>query len=98
MSPTSQPANSIAEPLGSHDQINVPLQWLADAGPDLTMGATCGVPLPRGRIRPAELAESLTVLDADGEPVPSQLWPLATWPDGSVKWCGLALGADRPAA
>ena len=29
--------------------------------------------------------------------MPAQFWPLATWPDGSVKWTGVALGAtDAP--
>src|SRR5690606_18847953 len=38
-------------------------------------------------------AASLSVVDAAGAPVPAQTWPLATWPDGSVKWAGVALGA-----
>ena len=34
-----------------------------------------------------------------GAAVPAQFWPLATWPDGSLKWVGAAIGAtDAPAA
>jgi len=76
--------------------IDIPLRWLDDAAPDLTLaGATCGVPLAAGAVTdPGRLA----VLDASGEPVPAQTWTLATWPDGSVKWAGIALGADREPA
>ncbi|WP_199041059.1 exo-rhamnogalacturonan lyase family protein [Glycomyces salinus] len=71
----------------------VPLRWLDDVPPDLALGGvTCGVPFACGAV--AESA-SLSVVDADGAPVPAQVWPLAAWPDGSVKWVGVALGADR---
>ncbi|GAA1671022.1 Tat pathway signal sequence domain protein [Glycomyces endophyticus] len=75
--------------------VDVPLRWLDDAAPDLGLaGVTCGVPLPPGAVTdPAELA----VLDAVGAPVPAQTWRLAAWPDGSVKWAGVALGAGEPA-
>ncbi|WP_030160198.1 hypothetical protein [Glycomyces sp. NRRL B-16210] len=75
--------------------VDVPLRWLDDAAPDLAIGGvTCGVPLTPGAVAdPADLA----VLDGAGAPVPAQTWPLATWPDGSVKWAGVALGAGEPA-
>ncbi|MFP3588780.1 Tat pathway signal sequence domain protein, partial [Paraburkholderia sp. SIMBA_055] len=37
-------------------------------------------------------------LTADGETRPAQFWPLATWPDGSVKWAGVAVPASPFAA
>ncbi|MFC3492580.1 exo-rhamnogalacturonan lyase family protein [Glycomyces rhizosphaerae] len=76
--------------------VDIPLHWLDDAAPDLALcGATCGVPLAAGTVTdPGRLA----VLDDSGNAVPAQTWPLATWPDGSVKWAGIALGADRDAA
>ncbi|MFC8600044.1 Tat pathway signal sequence domain protein [Isoptericola sp. NPDC057191] len=72
---------------------DVPLRWLEDAAPDLAVGGvTCGVPFRPGAVRDAG---SLVVVDADGRVVPAQTWPLATWPDGSVKWSGVALGAGQ---
>ena len=37
---------------------------------------------------------SIAVRTSDGQSVPVQSWPLALWPDGSLKWSGLALTAD----
>jgi hypothetical protein len=39
--------------------------------------------------------QQLAVLTADRRVVPSQSWALAFWPDGSVKWSGLAITADE---
>ncbi|GAB6939694.1 Tat pathway signal sequence domain protein [Isoptericola variabilis] len=74
--------------------VDVPLRWLDDVAPDLTVGGvTCGVPFRPGVVRDAA---TLAVVDAWGRAVPAQTWPLATWPDGSVKWSGVALGAATP--
>lgn len=69
----------------------LPLRWLDGTAPDaLPGGATWGTPVPRGA---AEGVAGLRVRRTDGEPVPAQFWPLATWPDGSLKWVGAAIGA-----
>ena len=69
----------------------IPLRWLDDAPPArLPGGATWGVPLARGTVSsPGQLG----LREVDGDAVPAQFWPLATWPDGSVKWAGCAVGA-----
>lgn len=73
------------------DPIDVPLRWIDDQTPTvLPAGASLGAPLPRGRV--SRLA-ALGLVDDAGTPVPAQLWPLATWPDGTVKWVGIGLGA-----
>ena len=89
---TTSPAQS---PSPMVEQVDVPLRWIDEETPVvLPAGATLGAPLPRGVVH--DLTD-LGVVDADGTVVPAQLWPLATWPDGSVKWAGIALGAtDRP--
>ena len=53
--------------------------------------STWGVPWPRGR-----LAQDTTfaLRTAAGEAVPVQSWPLASWPDGSLKWTAHAVGAE----
>ncbi|HWU47664.1 MAG TPA: Tat pathway signal sequence domain protein [Humibacter sp.] len=68
--------------------------WLGgDAPESLDRAAAFGVPLRRGFVR--EVGE-LGVVDEKRDVVPAQLWPLATWPDGSLKWVGIAV-AQRAA-
>src|SRR4051812_22677994 len=74
---------------------DAPARWIDGAAPALDLGQTFGVPWPRGSLRPGQ---PLTVRDASGSPVPSQSWPLATWPDGSVKWTAHALPVGPGAA
>ncbi|HWA86201.1 MAG TPA: Tat pathway signal sequence domain protein, partial [Opitutus sp.] len=71
------------------------LHWLDAAAPAAMTGATWGVPWPRGK-HAKETAFALRT--ADGQPVPVQTWPLATWPDGTLKWTGHAIPADAPGA
>jgi hypothetical protein len=42
-----------------------------------------GVPLARGLLRQAD---EVSIWNARGEEVPAHVRPLATWPDGSLKW------------
>ncbi|HOX07207.1 MAG TPA: hypothetical protein PK280_12455 [Planctomycetota bacterium] len=46
-----------------------------------------GLPFPAGAL---PSAANLRVLASDGRELPSQRSVLATWPDGSVRWAGLA--------
>eukprot|EP01035_Chromulina_nebulosa_P044483 gene44483-60248_t len=61
------------------------IRALADAG--VPVGVSFGVPWPRGAV---QKEQALTVTTADGKTLPGQTWPLAFWPDGSVKWSGVA--------
>ncbi|WP_435127029.1 hypothetical protein [Actinacidiphila sp. bgisy144] len=65
----------------------VDLHWL-DGRPAATTGAAWGVPWPKGQVA-AHTAFALT--DSGGAQVPVQSWPLAYWPDGTVKWTGHAV-------
>ncbi|CAL9319249.1 Tat pathway signal sequence domain protein [Streptomyces sp. SudanB182_2057] len=67
----------------------VTLDWLEDGGLGAAPGTTVGVPWPMGAHQPDQ---SFAVTDADGGPVPVQTWPLAYWPDGSLKWTAHAVG------
>jgi hypothetical protein len=85
----------------------VELHWLEGEVPPVSTGVTWGVPWPRGR-----LARDTTfaLRTAAGGAVPVQSWPLASWPDGSLKWSAhtipagsgksekLLLAAGAPAA
>lgn len=67
------------------------LNWLeSPSGTDSPGGVTFGVPFPRGTV---DHAASLSLTDGAGGPVPHQIWPTATWPDGSLKWAGIATGS-----
>ena len=72
---------------------SVTLKWLDGAAPAAPESVSWGVPWPKGAL---QKTDSLALTTADGKPVPVQTWPLACWPDGSVKWSGQAIvsGAD----
>jgi hypothetical protein len=71
-----------------------PLAWL-EGRPDVSAGTTFGVPWPRGAFHKDQ---DFIVAGAAGD-IPAQTWPLAYWPDGSLKWTAHALGAAmRPDA
>jgi hypothetical protein len=71
------------------------INWLGNAAPLLETGVSWGVPWPRGTVR-KDQAFSLT--SADGKALPLQWWPLAYWPDGSMKFTGFATVAGPSAA
>jgi hypothetical protein len=62
------------------------LHWL-DGGPMSATNTTVGVPWPRGVLADGT---AVRLCSAAGEQLPTQSWPLAFWPDGSVKWLGVA--------
>ena len=69
----------------------VKVDWLDHAVPMTQTGVSFGVPWPRGGI---QKRESLRLVDANGQSIPVQTWPLAYWPDGSLKWTGHAMAAN----
>ncbi|MEB3367263.1 exo-rhamnogalacturonan lyase family protein [Saccharopolyspora mangrovi] len=78
-----------AFPPASHAQnraAGVPLRWL-NGTPGASTGTAFGVPWPKAALP----KDTPLTLVADGNPVPVQSWPLAHWPDGSVKWSGHAV-------
>jgi len=63
------------------------LHWL-EGTPAAQDGCAWGVPWPRASLP----ADSVFALEAaDGTAIAIQSWPLATWPDGSLKWSGHAI-------
>jgi hypothetical protein len=85
------PATPAPRPL---PEDRVELSWLEQPIAE-PVGTTLGVPWPRGR---HAAGTSFAVRTAAGASVPVQSWPLATWPDGSLKWTGHAVVASAPAA
>ncbi|MFE1310180.1 Tat pathway signal sequence domain protein [Streptomyces sp. NPDC058755] len=68
----------------------VTLDWLEDGGLGAAPGSTVGVPWPMGAYQEDQ---TFALTDADGKDVPVQTWPLAYWPDGSLKWTAHAVGS-----
>ncbi len=87
-------ANFKCTALEQDDASTVPLHWVG-AVPASAKGVSFGVPLDEGQLKPTE---KLTLATAAGDEIVSDQWPLAYWPDGSVKWCAVAAvvpgGAD----
>lgn len=67
----------------------VKLNWL-DVPPAATQGVSWGTPWPKGAM---QRDASFKLTDAKGNGVAVQSWPLAYWPDGSLKWTGHAISA-----
>jgi hypothetical protein len=71
-----------------------PLVWLDGKAPEACDGTTFGVPWPRGALKGNA---TLKAVSGTTE-LPVQSWPIAYWPDGSLKWSAIAVPAlDTPA-
>ncbi|HLP10001.1 MAG TPA: Tat pathway signal sequence domain protein, partial [Opitutaceae bacterium] len=89
------PTTSHALPLPSGRAAPV-VRWLDGQPPANQPGTTWGMPWPRGR---HARETTFTLRDPRGTEVPVQSWPLAFWPDGSLKWTAHAVPASAtPAA
>ena len=69
----------------------VTLHWLGGTAPAAPVGVSWGVPWPKGAVQPAT---PMRLTTASGTRLDVQTWPVAYWPDGSVKWTGHALAAS----
>ncbi|KAG9218199.1 hypothetical protein CCMSSC00406_0005880 [Pleurotus cornucopiae] len=73
----------------------VDIKWLDGKAPAaLPAGTSFGIPWAQGDI---DKTTPISVASSNGQKVPLQSWPLAYWPDGSLKWTGHALSAGTPA-
>ncbi|HEY8979558.1 MAG TPA: Tat pathway signal sequence domain protein [Streptomyces sp.] len=83
---------SAAPNAGSGDRDPVTLDWLEDGGLGAAPGSTLGVPWPMGTFSEDQ---TFAVTDAAGKDVPVQTWPIAYWPDGSLKWTAHAVSSGE---
>lgn len=79
-------------PIAAYAAEPIALRWLDGGPPGSPAGVTWGVPWSPGEL---QKSDPLALKSGDGRQVPVQSWPLAYWPDGSVKWTGHAIAADR---
>lgn len=91
----AEPANpaAVTNPPGTAavGDPSLPLHWVEGRVPGAAIGATWGMPWPRGKVAKDS---AFAIETADGKAAPSQTWPLAYWPDGSLKWTAHAVGPD----
>ena len=73
---------------------SIVLSWLGGDPPSIAAGVSWGVPLPEGKIEPSG---KFVLKDGHGQALPLQTWPMAYWPDGSLKWVGLSTVVDSNA-
>jgi hypothetical protein len=77
-----------AAPLShASSEVSVPIHWLGEKSSPLPTGVSFGVPWPRGSTK---ATQAFALTGPDGKSLQVQSWPLAYWPDGSVKWTGVA--------
>ena len=81
-----------AQPVGGAGSVEI--NWIDGAPPETTCAVSWGVPWPRGEVR---AAQAFSLANANGKAYPLQQWPLAYWPEGSVKWTGFATVAGSDA-
>ncbi|MBP7140532.1 MAG: twin-arginine translocation signal domain-containing protein [Opitutaceae bacterium] len=91
---TSSNAVAAAVPRAAASTETVPLHWLEGGRPAASFGSTWGVSWPRGR---HGAGATFSLKTNEGVSVPVQSWPLATWPDGSLKWTAHAVAGNIPA-
>lgn len=70
----------------------IPLHWLDGKAPSRSTGITWGVPWTRGTVRNNA---GFILENNEDENIPLQSWPLAYWPDGSLKWTAHAIGMNK---
>lgn len=73
----------------------VTVHWLGGQPVPAATGVSWGVPWPKGAV---PKTQAFTLAAADGKSLPLQTWPLAYWPDGSLKWSGFATVAGPDTA
>lgn len=83
-----RPATQAAPTPLPHDLDPQALRWLDGAAPTGHAGTDWGWPWPRGEVR---RGQAFALRDSEGRLHALQGWPLAWWPDGSLKWSGHAL-------
>jgi len=66
---------------------SVELKWLGSAAPATGVGVTWGVPFARGTV---SKTQTFALAASNGSALPLQQWPLAYWPDGSIKFGAFA--------
>jgi hypothetical protein len=85
-------AACLSRPIPARAQASpVTINWLDKTPPPSATGVSWGVPWPKDAV---QKAQAFSLKTDDGKDLPLQTWPMAYWPDGSLKWSGFATAAD----
>ncbi len=68
----------------------VQLHFMDQVAPAVDAGEAFGVPWPQGAL---QKSATFGLTTSTGTALPLQSWPMAYWPDGSLKWTGFATTA-----
>lgn len=77
----------VASPRALAAPAPIEVGWLGAAPAPVSTGVSWGVPWSQGTV---QKNQSFALTSAAGKMLPLQTWPLAYWPDGSLKWSGFA--------
>lgn len=69
----------------------VVLKWLDKQDFHQPTAVSWGVPWPQGLVNKRQ---NFSLVAANGKSLPLQSWPMAYWPDGTVKWSGFSTVAE----
>ncbi len=78
----SYPLFCVSSPICAQE---VPLHWVGHT-PATSQTVTLGIPFEKGEMK----NKAMGSLVADGNELATDFWPLAYWPDGSIKWGAVA--------
>ena len=84
----ASPVAAAAAPALRNPRAGAFARWLDGRAPVAAGGAAWGMPWPRGKHRAATRFALKNAADAE---IPLQTWPIAYWPDGSLKWTAHAV-------
>ena len=65
---------------------SIEIKWIGEK-PTLNTGVSWGVPFAKNEVKKGQ---SFVLNGENKEEIAVQTWPLAYWPDGSIKWMGFA--------
>ena len=66
---------------------DIQLNWLSGSDYNQSVGVSWGVPWKPGEVTSNQ---NFVLVNENGGRFPLQWWPMAYWPDGSLKWTGFA--------
>jgi hypothetical protein len=78
---------------GLGQPLPIPLSWLDTKPCTIAQGITWGMPWPQGQVKKGQ---DFTLSSSTKPSIELQSWPLAFWPDGSVKWSAHACAGLSP--
>lgn len=68
------------------------IKWIDKEQPSHFNGTTLGVPWPKGEV---DKNQKFILKGENGQQIANDAWPIAFWPDGSVKWSAIAVAPHK---